>query len=87
MIATILTVTEGWQEASRELARQGVRFAIDGVMTFYDIAFCNRLATTYGFHVTLHHGLATFTKPVPLTPEPPPDSTVADAAAGTRGIE
>lgn len=62
MKTIISTETPGWQIDSLELANQGSRFGIDGVITFQEIAFCNALAKTHGYHVSVHRGLASFTR-------------------------
>ena len=60
---TVLSVTDGWQEAAWEAAKRGCPFSIEGIYSSHDIGFCNVVASAYGYWVTTHRGLAAFSRP------------------------
>ena len=70
---TILTITQWWQEGSRDEASEGNRFSIEGITTVDDFNFYVWLAAEFGYHLAFERHTATFSRPI-LRPATKPRS-------------
>lgn len=59
-VVTILAITESWQEACREMAKERKPFKVEGIHSRKDHAFCEDFCQGYGYKFSMNKRLATF---------------------------
>jgi hypothetical protein len=57
---TVLTLLEGWPDASSKLAKEGRKFALEGINSERDMVFCRNLAATFGYECLRTSNLVIF---------------------------